>query len=44
MARRRHYPKDPVAARQRKLVAQGIALTLLFAFTTFVVFMAITAG
>jgi len=44
MARRRSYSKDPVAERQRKLVIQGVAFTLLFAFTTFVVFMAVTSG
>ena len=44
MARRRSYSKDPVAERQRKLVVQSIALALLFAFTTFVVFMAVTSG
>jgi hypothetical protein len=43
MARRRYNSKNPVAARQRKLAVQGIALALLFAFATFVIFMAVTS-
>jgi hypothetical protein len=43
MARRRRYA-DPVAARQRRILAQGIGLALLFAAAVFTVFMAVTSG
>ncbi len=43
MARRHHHETNPVAARQRKVFAQGLGLTLLFAAAVFLVFMAVTA-
>jgi hypothetical protein len=43
MARRRRYA-DPVAARQRRILAQGIGLTLLLGAAVFTVFMAVTSG
>lgn len=44
MARRRRYSIDPVAARQRKIVLQCFAFTLLAAVAGFMVFMAMTSS
>jgi hypothetical protein len=44
MARRRRYSMDPVAARQRKIFAQSIGITLLVAVAALMMFMAVTAG
>jgi hypothetical protein len=43
MARRHRYGTNPVAARQRKMLVQGVGFTLLIAVAAFMVFMAVTA-